>query len=75
VNVAWIAGLYCIVWALPNTQQLFAAYHPVLDEVEAPHIAWLCWRPNRLWAVALGMAASLAAISIGGTGEFLYFQF
>jgi hypothetical protein len=35
----------------------------------------LCWRPTTRWALAFGCAATLGLLSIGGTGEFLYFQF
>ena len=35
----------------------------------------LAWQPTLGWAVAMGCAAVLGLLSIGGTGEFLYFQF
>jgi D-alanyl-lipoteichoic acid acyltransferase DltB (MBOAT superfamily) len=67
--------LYGIVWGLPNTQQIFVRFAPALDEVEAASPAWLRWRPNLPWALAFGCLATLALLSLGGTGEFLYFQF
>jgi hypothetical protein len=33
------------------------------------------WQPNMSWATALGCAAALVLLAVGGTGEFLYFQF
>jgi D-alanyl-lipoteichoic acid acyltransferase DltB (MBOAT superfamily) len=75
VQVLWIGGLYVIVWAMPNTQQIFADYAPALGEVTRSPLAWLRWQPDRRWGIAMGCASMLAAIAIGGTGEFLYFQF
>jgi alginate O-acetyltransferase complex protein AlgI len=46
-----------------------------LAEVAPSPFIWLRWRPNMRWAVALGCATTLAALAVGGTGEFLYFQF
>jgi len=75
VRVLWIAGLYLIVWSMPNTQQIFAEYRPALGEVLRSPLTWLRWRPNPRWAIVMGCATMLAALAIGGTGEFLYFQF
>jgi hypothetical protein len=60
---------------MPNTQQIFADYAPALGEVTRSPLAWLRWQPDRRWGIAMGCASMLAAIAIGGTGEFLYFQF
>jgi len=59
-DAAWLAGLYAIVWFAPPTQRL---------------VAPPAWQPTLYWAGALGTAATLGLLSIGGTGEFLYFQF
>ncbi len=72
---AWLAGLFAIVWFMPNTQQIFAAARPVLDRITPGPIAWLRWRPSVGWAIALGLAGVVAVLSMGGSGEFLYFQF
>jgi D-alanyl-lipoteichoic acid acyltransferase DltB (MBOAT superfamily) len=74
-EVAWLAGLYVIVWGMPNTQQIFARARPALEAVVAPTAPWLVWRPNLPWALVLGGLATLGLLSLGGTGEFLYFQF
>ncbi len=70
-----LVGLYGIVWLLPNTQQIFADAAPALGIVEPGPIAWLRWRSTLPWAVAFGFASAIGLISIGGAGEFLYFQF
>ena len=72
---AWLAGLYAIVWGAPNTQQIMRACGPTLEAVRAGPLPWLAWRPSLPWAAAFGCAAALALLSIGGSGEFLYFQF
>ena len=59
---------FALVWAGPNSQQ-------IMREAAAMSPAWMLWRPNLAWAVAFGCAATLGLMSIGGTGEFLYFQF
>jgi hypothetical protein len=63
------------VWLLPNTQQIFADRHPAIDDTPRGRFAWLRWRSNLAWAVALGCATIIALLSVGGTSEFLYFQF
>ncbi len=71
--LAWFAALYGIVWLLPNTQQIFARYAPTIEPV----------RPGALfqfsvavpWAIVLGCGAALAVLSLGGSSEFIYFQF
>ncbi|HUB13414.1 MAG TPA: MBOAT family O-acyltransferase [Acetobacteraceae bacterium] len=74
-RIVCIAMLYVVVWAMPNTQQIFAEYRPALDEVIRSPVAWLRWRPSPRWALVMGCATTLAALAMGGTGEFLYFQF
>ncbi len=60
LHALWLAGLGGIVWFMPNTQEIVAHGE---------------WRPNWTWAVAAGCAATLGILSLGGTHEFVYFQF
>ena len=64
VDGAMLAVLYGIVWAMPNSQTIMTV----------GHAAW-GWRPSWPWAVAFGCAATLCLLSMGGTAEFVYFQF
>ena len=75
LDVAWLVMLYAIVWGAPNTQQIMRDYAPALGRIVAGPFPALCWRPTTRWALAFGCAATLGLLSIGGTGEFLYFQF
>jgi D-alanyl-lipoteichoic acid acyltransferase DltB (MBOAT superfamily) len=74
-DIVWFAALYLIIFAFPNTQQLMGRYEPALGlgrMVAAPRLSW---QPSLGWAVALGLGAAMAIVAIGGTSEFLYFQF
>jgi hypothetical protein len=75
LDVAWLVLLYAIVWGAPNTQQIMRDYAPALGRIAPGPWPSLRWRPEPRWAVAFGCAATLGLLSIGGTGEFLYFQF
>jgi alginate O-acetyltransferase complex protein AlgI len=70
-----LVGLYLIVWLLPNTQQIFAEDVATIESVTSTRFTWLRWRSNLGWAVALGCATVIGLLSVGGTSEFLYFQF
>ena len=63
MDAVWLAGLHALVWGAPTTQEIMAGSSP------------LTWRPTLPWAAAFGAAATLGLLSIGGTGEFLYFRF
>ena len=73
----WVAALALLALAAPNVQQLMRAAGPVLGEVRAPTgtAARLAWRPCPGWAVATGLLALYALLSLGGVSEFLYFRF
>ncbi len=75
VGIGGLVCLYAIVWLLPNSQQIFIEAAPVLETIEPGPIAWLRWRGTLPWAVAFGCATAIGLLSVGGTGEFLYFQF
>ena len=60
MDAAWLAGLYAIIWMAPTTQAIVGETRFSLSL-------------NR--AAAVGIAAALGLLSIGGTSEFLYFQF
>jgi alginate O-acetyltransferase complex protein AlgI len=74
-HVAWIVCLYGIVWGLPNTQQIMRRFSPAIGRIQPGPLTRLAWQPSRAWGVAMGIAAAAGALGIGGTSEFLYFQF
>jgi alginate O-acetyltransferase complex protein AlgI len=74
-QAAWLVALFAIVWFMPNTQQIFAAARPALGRIAPGPLAWLRWRPSVGWAIALGLGCVIAVLSMGGSGEFLYFRF
>ena len=74
-DLVMLAALYLIVWGAPNTQQIMRAWEPALGRVQPGPLPRLVWQPSLNWAMAMGGATTLALLAIGGTGEFLYFQF
>lgn len=75
MQTLWMAALYGIVLGLPNTQQILSRFGPAPALRRAAAPSWLLWQPSRAWALALGVLAAISVAAIGGTGEFLYFQF
>lgn len=74
--VPWpVLVLFVIVWAGPNTQQIMSRYEPVLGRTIAMPYPRLTWGAQPIWAVAMGVMAALSLLALGGTTEFLYFQF
>ena len=71
----WIAGLYAVVWGLPNTQQIMRRFTPALGRIQPGPFEALTWQPSPGWAFAIGVLACAGTLAISGTSEFLYFQF
>ena len=67
-----IALAAAIAFGAPNTQQIMRDFAPVLSPVAGR--GW-AWRPNLGWALAFGCLGALGLLGIGGSAEFLYFQF
>ena len=64
----WLAGLYGLVFLAPTTQA-------IMGERGVAGRLRLRFRPSLGWALAGGAAAMIGLLSVGGTSEFLYFQF
>jgi alginate O-acetyltransferase complex protein AlgI len=71
-----------VVWLLPNTRQLLAAYRPTWEDMAAqPTVhpqksaSWLRWQPSAYHAWVVGGLFFLCVISLNRVSEFLYFQF
>jgi hypothetical protein len=71
----WMIGLFIVVWCLPNTQQIMRRFTPALGRIQRGPFERIAWQPSPRWAVAIGVAACVGVLAIGGTSEFLYFQF
>jgi alginate O-acetyltransferase complex protein AlgI len=71
----FLIALAIVVWLFPNTQQIMRRYDPVLEEVDAPYPLRLTWGANPGSALAIGVAAAVGILALGGTTEFLYFRF
>ncbi len=74
-HLAWLVGLYIVVWALPNTQQIMIRAEPALGRIQPGTPAWLRWHDSAWWSIAIGCAATAAVMAMGGSTEFIYFQF
>ena len=72
---AGLAVLLAIVWGCPNTQQIMSRFEPALGRAIANPYPRLAWSPTTTWAVVSGAIAALGVLALGGTTEFLYFQF
>ncbi|MGB0748691.1 MAG: MBOAT family O-acyltransferase [Magnetospiraceae bacterium] len=64
-----------VVWFLPNSHQVMAAYRPVYEAHKATRRSRFRWRPGPISALALAVMASLSLLSLTRVSEFLYFQF
>jgi alginate O-acetyltransferase complex protein AlgI len=69
---ALIGCLGALALGAPNSQQIMRDYAPVLGRVVGT--GW-AWRPSLGWAMAFGCLGALGLLAIGGSGEFLYYQF
>jgi D-alanyl-lipoteichoic acid acyltransferase DltB (MBOAT superfamily) len=74
-SIHGIALLLCIVWFLPNTQQLLAGLNPILEDVRQP-ARWQL-RLNFTGGLLLGIPAVMVILSLLGSqpSPFLYFNF
>ena len=70
-----VALLLALVWFAPNTQQIMTNFEPALGRATANPFSRLIWYPAASWAVLIGGIAALGLLALGGTTEFLYFQF
>jgi hypothetical protein len=72
-----LAGLFLIVWFLPNTQEIFGEENVGIGEREplSPRWRWLRWRPAIGWALLAASLSLYAVYRINEANEFLYYQF
>ena len=73
-----VCGGLLAVWLLPNTQQIFGRYRPVLGIYRGDLLALrtrIAWRPTGLWAACLAVWVVLSLLSLQRVSEFIYFRF
>jgi D-alanyl-lipoteichoic acid acyltransferase DltB (MBOAT superfamily) len=75
-DLAWIGMLAVLVWACPNVQQIMGKFAPALGKVDdtAIHLG-VMWQANFRWACTVGLLLAASLMAMGGTSEFMYFQF
>ena len=69
--VVWCALTMAIVFFMPNVYELMRRYRPTITRPPAVAASKLTWRPTVWWA--LGLAATVFAVSIWGVGASLIF--
>jgi D-alanyl-lipoteichoic acid acyltransferase DltB (MBOAT superfamily) len=79
---AWLAALLAVVWLMPNTQEILAAYGPALDyghrddgKPGGGFAHWLQWRPTSPWAITISLIAIFTITQMSRISEFIYWQF
>jgi alginate O-acetyltransferase complex protein AlgI len=76
---AWILLLMFIALTCPNTGQILSRYEPALGVRPQPTMGWiersLTWNGSLPWATAVSITAMVAILFMGGSSEFLYWQF
>jgi alginate O-acetyltransferase complex protein AlgI len=78
MTLSWLTVCFIVVWALPNTYQLFARFRPTLPvrpEIAGAEPRLLVWRPSAFGAVASGVVFACCVLTINKFSPFLYFRF
>jgi alginate O-acetyltransferase complex protein AlgI len=72
----WISLAFAGCVLLPNSQELLAAYRPVLESTKIPNGRFrLAWSPSRAWCLFVAVIALVSLLSMNRISEFIYFQF
>jgi hypothetical protein len=76
---AVLIGLFAFCLTAPNAIEWMGRYRVAYDQrrfdVFSRYRGRFRWRPTRLWAVAMGLAAAFAIANVTRVNEFLYLQF
>src|SRR5262249_25329472 len=78
IRLSWLTACFVIVWAFPDSYQIFARFHPTLPV--RPKIAnaeprLLAWRPNAVTAFTTGVVLACCVLTINKYSPFLYLRF
>ena len=75
----WIAVLVVVATCFPNTQEMLFEHQPAhpesLRDLHVRPASWLRWQPDARWALAMGLAGTVAILHLTAHSEFLYFRF
>lgn len=82
----WAFWFLPVIWLLPNSHELLAAYNPALEYLKTsgklvvgPTPGWLGrllnWRPTVPWALAMAAMLVWALLNLFRPSEFIYWQF
>jgi len=77
-SLGWIAIGLVIVWALPNTYQIFARFNPSLPlppQLASVPADLLAWRMNAALAIVLGGLLGSCILGVNRFSPFLYYRF
>ena len=69
--------LLFFVFKLPNTQEIFQKYRPILGQNKNEYSTFLKWEPTLKSSIIIGIIFSYLLLLViqGKSGEFIYFQF
>lgn len=71
----WIAALFLLATAAPNTQDILRDFKPALNFKPADQWINIRWSSTGRWAVATALLLAVGTLSLPQVSEFLYFQF
>lgn len=74
-DITLIAAMLTIVWALPNTFQIFGKQRPALAPADLGSPSRFTWAPTRSMAICCALLMFFSLISLSKHSPFLYFQF
>jgi D-alanyl-lipoteichoic acid acyltransferase DltB (MBOAT superfamily) len=75
-DAIWILMLAVLIWACPNVQQIMGKFAPALGKIDSPTTRIrVVWQANFRWACTVGFLLAASLMAMGGTSEFMYFQF
>jgi alginate O-acetyltransferase complex protein AlgI len=75
VPIGVLAALVIVVRFFPNTQELFFEPLTSFGFAILGRKPIVSWKPNAVWAVAIGLSWSIGLVMISATSRFLYFRF
>jgi len=70
-----LAGLYLVIWTMPNSLQLLDSCKPTLSKILRDSPISFEAKPTLAWGIVLGFVGAVALLEITGMTEFLYFRF